>query len=252
MKILIIVLLSFIVPGFASTLSNATELHESSDLNSVSISNSLQVNKKGSNEINVSNGFEQGSLLKRFYGSLYYSRISTDKIDGQLKNRSSPTNPGYGLALGYYVTPYVSIEGEYLSYFGQYMSTSGIAPPGNFGEKVELGVEGISLIAKYSSPLGRYHPFIGCGVGLYDADFALENYDEPGYFSEYDFTTVAEDNSIMGYQLLTGVGINIKGRHKLEVGYRKIFLEADFGQYSGGRINIGGDMIWLGYKFGGL
>jgi len=106
-----------------------------------------------------------------------------------------------------------------------------------------------NAIAKY--PLGRFHPYVGAGIGCSYTDMSAIA-SQSGVINS---ASVGKDYTSFAWQLLTGVEIDIINNLSVDIGYRYFVTEIEFGNNT--EINFENDtkidfttsMITLGLKF---
>jgi opacity protein-like surface antigen len=106
-----------------------------------------------------------------------------------------------------------------------------------------------NAIAKY--PLGRFHPYVGAGIGCSYTDMSAIA-SQSGVINS---ASVGKDYTSFAWQLLTGVEIDIINNLSVDIGYRYFATEIEFGNNT--EINFENDtkidfttsMITLGLKF---
>ena len=92
-------------------------------------------------------------------------------------------------------------------------------------------------------PLGSVDMYGGGGLGLYYSQLAITGTTNgvDGIFYETD--------SGFGYFAMVGADIALARQHRLTVEFRKLWLKADFDKLGGGEVDIGGDILALGYQY---
>ena len=106
-----------------------------------------------------------------------------------------------------------------------------------------------NAIAKY--PLGRFHPYVGAGIGCSYSDMSATA-TQSGVINS---ASVGEDYTSFTWQLLTGVEIDIINNLSVDIGYRYFASEIEFGNNTeidfenSTKINFTTSMITLGLKF---
>ena len=100
-----------------------------------------------------------------------------------------------------------------------------------------------NAIAKY--PQGRFHPYIGAGLGFSYSDMsATATQRISGVTSS---ASIGKDYTSFAWQLLTGVEIDIINNLSVDIGYRYFATEIEFKNDT--KIDFTTSMITLGLKF---
>lgn len=114
---------------------------------------------------------------------------------------------------------------------------------GNVDGRSTIFVGGVNAVAKFGIPMGWVEPYVGAAIGLY-------------------FSTVLVTGSLVGNleaeeedwgpaeQLMAGLNFRVSERWSLGVEYRHTYLKADFGQLTGGEVDVGGDSIMATVRLG--
>ena len=106
-----------------------------------------------------------------------------------------------------------------------------------------------NAIAKY--PLGRFHPYVGAGIGCSYTDMSATA-TQSGVINS---ASVGKDYTSFAWQLLTGVEIDIINNLSVDIGYRYFASEIEFGNNTeidfenSTKIDFTTSMITLGLKF---
>ena len=106
----------------------------------------------------------------------------------------------------------------------------------------------LSALAKASHRFGRWRPFVGVGAGYFHTQ-PFVTHPEDGGFTD---SGAPSSRRSIGYQVVVGVTARVRKRFHLELGWKQIFLDEDFGVYSNGDIDLGGGMIYIGVREGGF
>jgi opacity protein-like surface antigen len=154
---------------------------------------------------------------------------------------------GWGLGGGYFVSEALSVEGELLWFRREYRRVSDEVLPGTANNDLRALSLGLSVNARLSKRWSRWRPFLGAGLSYYGTDLFVTDPDS-GLFTD---TGAPPSQSDTGWQVMAGVDIHLKGRMHLEVGWRRLSLEQDFGVFSGGPAEMGGDWIFIALRGGG-
>jgi opacity protein-like surface antigen len=154
---------------------------------------------------------------------------------------------GWGLGAGYFISELLSVEGELLWFRREYRRVSEEALPGTANNDLRALSLGVSVNARLSKGYARWRPFIGAGISYYGTDLLVTD-PESGLFTDSGGPPSQSDT---GWQVMVGVGIRLKSRMHLEVGWRRLSLEQDFGVFSGGPAEMGGDWLFIALRGGG-
>jgi opacity protein-like surface antigen len=139
-------------------------------------------------------------------------------------------------------------EGEFLWFRRDYERVSDTVIPGTADNRQRYLTIGVSALAKASRRFNRWRPFFGVGAGY----FSTEPYvTQPGS-GLFDTLGAPSSANSVGYQITAGVTAKVRKRFHLEAGWKTIFLNEDFGIYSNGEVDLGGHMVYLAARGGGL
>jgi opacity protein-like surface antigen len=180
------------------------------------------------------------------YFSVFLGDLQADDNAGQLEQEGD--GYGWGLNGGYFVNGHFSLEGEFLWFRREYERASDTVLPDTADNDQRYLTLGLSALAKASHRFGRWRPFVGVGVGYFDTEPYVTDPDGGG------FTTsgAPSSNSSIGYQVVVGVAARVRKRFYLEVGWKNILLDSDFGMHSNGEVDLGGSMIYVAARGGGF
>lgn len=164
-----------------------------------------------------------------------------EETTGQLENEGSSG----GLALGIGVRPWqhVALEAEFAGFSARY-DTPPLAPsPGVvFDRRMRVTSGGFIGNAKALFAFSRATAYAGVGLGIFGAEARVT-----GTVFGFDADRM-EDDSEIGYQLIAGGDVAITARSRVGVEYRRLYLEADFGELSRGKTDIGGDYLAVTFR----
>jgi len=181
---------------------------------------------------------------------LYVTLFAGDFNADPDRSRLAPSGGGYGWGLGggYFLNPYLSLDGEFLWFRRDYRRVSDTVRPGTANNDVRVLSLGLLASVRVGRSFSRWRPFVSGGVGWFDTELFTTDPDS-GLFT--DAGDPAAESST-GYQLSAGVSCRLRHRSRLELGWRRLFLEADFGPYSNGSTELGGDFLYLALRGGGF
>lgn len=109
-------------------------------------------------------------------------------------------------------------------------------PPSAGGRRrSDLATNGLGGVVKFILPLDRVELFVGGGLGLYTSRVQID-----GTNIEAD-----ETDSDIGYQVLLGADFFVSRGISVGFEYRKFKLDADFGSTLPGKIDTGGDFLFV-------
>ncbi len=139
-----------------------------------------------------------------------------------------------GVKVGYTLPhpwKYFSFEFEY-SYLNPDIKRSILERDGSDFIAVEGDVKlhnfMLNLFLKY--PLGRFHPYLGAGLGFSYSDMTATATQQIG--DETTTAPVGDDYTSFAFQVLTGVDIDITNNLALELGYRYFITGMEFNNAS--------------------
>ena len=185
------------------------------------------------------------TLQKPLTFSLFLGDFEADDNPGRLQQEGS--GYGWGLTGGYFLNQHLSVEGEFLFFRREYQLVSDSVLPGTANNNQRYLTLSLSALAKASHRFGRWRPFVGVGAGYYDTDLFVTD-PESGLFTTDG--APASVNSI-GYQFSLGVSVLVRKSLQLEAGWKTIVVDEDFGAHSNGKVDLGGNLIYLAVRGGG-
>jgi opacity protein-like surface antigen len=97
---------------------------------------------------------------------------------------------------------------------------------------------------KATYPGKRVEPFVGGGAGLSYSELELR-----GSLLGFSGTVDKERDFVLAFQLVAGVDFVVSKRANFGLEFRSIHGTSDFGELSGGSIEIGGRLFAFSYKF---
>lgn len=180
------------------------------------------------------------------YASLFLGDFNA-KPDGDRLTRSSG-GYGWGLSGGYFLKRHLSLEGEFLWFRREYERVADDVIPGTADNRSRVLSLGLMANLRCSRRFSRWRPFISGGLGWFDSELFTTDPDS-GLFTDVGDPP---SRSSAAFQLSAGASFHLRGRTHLEIGWRRLFLDADFGPYSNGETELGGDLLYLAVRGGGL
>ena len=177
----------------------------------------------------------------RLYAFLQAGPFGGNSDPGKVKADGS--GYGYGLGMGYFLTHNLSLEGDFMYFADDYVRDSLTLAPGTSSNNIEIASVSLAVNTKYFIRSEKLSFFFGGGVGFYDSDIYARKVGLSG------LSNVDGDQAI-GYQGIVGVGYAYRDRARIELGWRGIFLDQDFGVYSNGDADAGGNYFYIGYRGG--
>jgi opacity protein-like surface antigen len=181
-----------------------------------------------------------------FFFSLLLGDFNADDSPGQL--RGGGDGYGWGLTAGYFFNRYFSVEGEFQFLRRDCERVSESVIPGTADNDQRYLTLGLSALAKGSRRFGRWRPFAGVGAGYFDTELWVTD-PESGKFTR---DGAPSSEGAIGYQIVLGVGVTIRKQFQLEAGWKTIVLDGDFGPYTNGNVDLGGGLIYIAARGGGL
>ena len=175
------------------------------------------------------------------YGSVHVGMFKPIGTDDKMD--AVGTGYAWGLSLGYRITHWLGLEGEFLYFQGDYERISGMLLPRTATNAINVASVDISLGARATYPVWRLSPFVGGGIGLFDSDLYTK-----------DASTGLFENSAGGqtggWHAVAGIAFPMMKQWRAELGWRWIFLSQDFGIHSNGEVHLGGNMLCLAVRGG--
>lgn len=175
----------------------------------------------------------------RFYFFLQAGSFMGNNDSGKIK--ADESGYGYGLGGGYFLTRNLSVEGDFEYFTDNYVRDSATLAPGTSSNDIEIASVSLALNTKYYIRVKTLNFFLGGGVSFYDSDIYVREIGKSGK------SNVAGDQST-GYQGIAGIGYSYLDRVHVELAWRRIFLKQDFGIYSNGEVDAGGNYFHIGIR----
>lgn len=156
-----------------------------------------------------------------------------------------PANGWYAdVGAGMTMNRYLSFQAGLWS-GGHSAERAGILLPGQTSNDISVFSSGLIGNVILQLPLGWFRPYVGGGIGTYYTVLAMQ--DNGVCVSACSVTTTS--GLEWGTQLLAGVDFDITPSLALTLSWQQLRLEDDFGVYSNGNIDLGGDSIGLAIKY---
>lgn len=182
-----------------------------------------------------------------FYLALSVGSLQTTPDKNTLEGKGGAN--GWGFYGGYFLHPNFSLEGEFLWLRRDYERLHGSPSlPNAADNRIRVLSTSLFVNARYQHDFGRVRVFAGAGIGYDSAELYIS---DP---SSGLFTTEGgpDDSSNTVTQQMAGIIIPVTLRGKVEIGWKRLKMEYDFGVYSGGENEFGGDYLYLAYRGGGF
>ena len=185
--------------------------------------------------------------LERTGQKYFYMSGGSFSPDGnsQLRNPSGQ----YGLALGFgsRFSPNVAWEIEFLNSLQRVDTPFSVQPAflTTTEGRADIDTYGLAGNVRFIYPLGRFEPYLGGGIGFYRTTLEVQQ-----AFLGFLSSEIEKSDNGVGLQLLAGMEYHF-GEKGNSVGlqYRKLKLDASFGPEVQGKVNVGGDFIFLTFRW---
>lgn len=188
---------------------------------------------------------DQTARSSPLHVTAFIGGFSADDNSGQLRREGS--GYGWGLTAGYSFNTHIALEGEFLWFRREYERVSDTVIPGTADNDQRILTLGVSALAKVGHSFGRWRPFIGVGAGVFDTEPFVTD-PESGKFTT---NGAPSSESSVGYQFEVGVAAKLRNRFHVELGWKTLLLEEDFGIYSNGEADLGGSLFYIAARGGG-
>ena len=152
----------------------------------------------------------------------------------------------WGLSAGYVFNEHVSADAEFLWFTGDYTRVGAVLP-NTTGNDVRILSLGFGANLRLSYPFQHCTPFVVLGLGNYSVDLLTVRPGDSGFSADHP----AESDRGLGQSLGVGVGIPVASNTWVDLTWRRLRFDADFGVYSSGSVEAGGDFIGLSLRWGG-
>ncbi|MDD2316906.1 MAG: outer membrane beta-barrel protein [Desulfobacterales bacterium] len=147
----------------------------------------------------------------------------------------------------------IAVEFEYL-YFGPDVDRTVLASEGDdfYALEGDLDVHNFmfNFIAKY--PEGRFHPFLGIGLGVSDVDFSGKEIIGGGGIT--DTYSMSYDDTAFAWQIFAGVNCEINRNFSVDLAYRFFMTDTDddyedYYYYYGTELEIESSIVTVGLNY---
>lgn len=165
--------------------------------------------------------------------------------NSQLRNPSGQ----YGLALGFGSrhSRHVAWEVEFFNHSQRVDTPFGVPPAflTTTEGRADIDSYGLAGNVRFIYPVGRFEPYVGGGIGYYRTTLEVQRA-FLGLFS----SDIKKSDSDIGLQLLAGMEYHF-GEKGNSVGlqYRKLKLDASFAPEVPGKVNVGGDFLFVTFRW---
>jgi opacity protein-like surface antigen len=115
--------------------------------------------------------------------------------------------------------------------------------------RTHMSTGGLNLSVKFHFTQDRVDPYFGVGVGIYSTDFRTTS--EASTCQRHCADTgprVASNSADTGYHAVIGVDYHVTQKNVVGVEFRRLWLDANFGDIGLGKVKAGGSLLWLGYR----
>ena len=179
------------------------------------------------------------------YGYLYLGDNAGESSTGSLQSINYISSPlEWGVGLGRYYGDRLSVEGA-LEYWGERYERMGTVIPGTENNVIQAGGLAFSATALGHVHRNDWHAYAGVGAGYYLTGILVT---EPG--SGLLTTEGAPSEKwLPGLHLSVGVDYRVNESHKLGIEIKKRRLNADFGAYTDGNVDLGGTFLLFVYRY---
>jgi opacity protein-like surface antigen len=186
---------------------------------------------------------DEVALDQKWYGGFGAGGFSPKDNSGILQEQSGQYTLSF--QIGYRYSENISFELDTVAHDQRVDTPASITPPflGTVDGRTHIYGGGFSGVVKFSVPLGHLVPYIGGGVGMYFATMNVTG-------TVLGLETSAEANETVPFeQVLAGADYWFSDRWALGIEYRRAFIEANFGGFTNGDVQLGGDSVLLTVKF---
>ena len=190
--------------------------------------------------------FDSQKGSSALYGYFYIG----DNIGGSNSNKLDSVNykgggpPEWGFGIGRYLNEFVSIEGTFEYWGERYKRKNSAVIPGTENNVIQAGGLGLSISAVYNYHLKDFHGYLGAGAGYFLTGILVTK-PGSGLLTEEG---APSDKLLPGFHVMIGGDYRIKENHKLGLEIKHRILEADFGEYTNGKVDVGGICLLLIYR----
>jgi opacity protein-like surface antigen len=175
----------------------------------------------------------------------HYFHLSGGWFDPQENPQLRNPNGHYGFAFGFGSRHSRHVAWE-IEFFGDHQRVDRpfTPPPTLFAtpsSRASIETLGLAADVRLLYPLGRFEPYLGVGLGLYRTELEIAQ----GILA----SSVKRSDTGMGLQLLAGVEYVLgEGGGVLGLQYRRLKLDASLGPEIAGKVDVGGDFLFIVYR----
>lgn len=136
--------------------------------------------------------------------------------------------------------------GELLGYTQRYDTPTSVTPPvlGTISDRADVATFGLVVGARYQLPMWGVRWYGGGGGGLYRSRLSVS-----GSVFGFPGTREEVDNGL-GWHAEAGLSVPVSAGTELGLSLRQVWLRSDFGEITGGSVDIGGSFVFLGLRYG--
>ncbi len=194
---------------------------------------------EGQSDVRESAATMADSLIARVFGSVWVGVYWPASTEGGING--ARTGYAWGLSLGYGLNRYLSLSGEFLYSEAGYDRTAVNPLPKLVSTEMEVATVGVSLHVRGTYPVWAFQPFLGAGIGYADSDLYAK-----------DAVSTAFENragdQALAWQTYAGIGIQTMRGWYLDIGWRLLRIRQDFGSYTNGVCDAGGNMVFVALR----
>jgi opacity protein-like surface antigen len=175
----------------------------------------------------------------------HYFYVSGGFFDPKENPQLRDPNGHYGFALGFGSRHSRHFAWE-IEFFADHQRVDRpfTPPPALFATpsgRTSIETLGLAGNIRLLYPLGRFEPYVGAGIGLYRTELEIEQGILAG--------SVTRSDTGPGVQFLAGVEYVFgEGGGSLGLQYRRLNLDASLGPEIAGKVNVGGDFVFVMFR----
>ncbi|MGH6689165.1 MAG: outer membrane protein, partial [Gammaproteobacteria bacterium] len=175
-----------------------------------------------------------------------YFYVAGGWFDPQENPQLNDPNGHYGFALGFGSRPTRHIAWEVELFMDHQRVDRPFTPPPTFfsspGARASIETLGVAGNFRFLYPLGRFEPYVGAGVGLFRTELEISQ----GFL----LSSITRSDTGPGYQFLAGAEYTFgEGGGSLGLQYRRLKLDASLGPEIVGKVDVGGDFLFIVFRF---
>lgn len=184
--------------------------------------------------------------IGKFY---WYAEGGLYNPDSNAQIRNQDGRFGLGVGAGYRYSPMLAWEMDILDGY-QKMDTPSTILPAGYGTifqgtvdpQASLSIVGLAASAKFVYPLGRFEPYAGGGIGIYDITLRATG-QQIGISNDVTYSSHE-----YGVHMILGADYYLTNRMSLGIEFRKRKITTELESVVPGKLAVGGSFLSLMFR----